>query len=389
MTSNRREFIKNAVAAGSAVALSPVLSAIGGSPAAGKPLKLLILGGSGFIGPHMVRQALDRGHEVSIFNRGKTNPHLFPDIEKLVGDRGGDLEALKGRQWDVVIDNSGYIPRHVRNSAQLLKDSAEHYLFTSTGGVYAAVYDGNWPEGYTDEDAPLSVLPEPESEDIGEYYGQLKVVCEQEVQQAFPERYTITRPGLIVGPGDSTDRFTYYPARVSQGGEMMAFGTPKDPVQYIDARDLAKFCLLCVENRQVDIYNSIGPEQVFTIGQMLNQIKAAIGASTRFTWVPAAFLAESEISMGSVMPWISPESEISGLVRLSSERAFKNGLTFRPFAETASDTLEWWNSLPKDRRQGMRGGLRGGGLEFGPASMEQQMAREAEILAAWQATQTA
>ncbi len=384
MTNTRRKFIVTTVAAGTAVALSPVLTALGSGHV--KPLKVLILGGSGFIGPHMVQAALDRGHEVSIFNRGKTNPHLFPEIEKLVGDRGGDLAALKGRQWDVVIDNSGYVPRHVRNSAQLLKDAAEHYLFTSTGGVYAAVYDGNWPEGYTDEDAPLSVLPEPESEEVSKYYGQLKVVCEQEAQRAFPGRNTISRPGLIVGPGDGTDRFTYYPARVSKGGVMLAFGTAQDPVQYIDARDLADFSLYCVEQRQVGIYNTIGPEQPFTMGQMLNQIKAAIGADTRFTWVPAGFLAESEVATGSVMPWVSPEGVISGIARLSPARAFQNGLAFRPFVETVRDTLEWWNSQPEDRRQAMRGGLRGGGLDFGPASIEQQMVREAAILEAWQAS---
>jgi 2'-hydroxyisoflavone reductase len=387
MFTKRREFIRSAVAAGASLAFAPMVSAFGAKSGSSKSLKVLILGGSGFIGPHMVQASLDRGHEVSIFNRGKTNPHLFPEIEKLVGDRGGDLKALEGRQWDVVIDNSGYVPRHVRNSAQLLKDAAEHYLFTSTAGLYAAVGDGNWPEGRVTEDAPLAELEEPDSEEVGKYYGPLKVVCEQEVQKAFPGRYTISRPGLIVGPGDSTDRFTYYPVRMDRGGEMLAFGTPADPVQYIDARDLANFCLHCVEHRIVNIFNSVGPNGVLTMGEMLNGIRSAIGASTEFTWVPAAFLAESEVGTGSVMPWISPEGAYSGLARMSTKRAFDNGLTFRPLAETARDTLAWWKEQPEDRRMAMRGGLRGGGLEFGPASMDQQMVREAEILAAWKASQ--
>jgi len=402
---NRRGFIRMTTAAGGALALGPMLTgcaqgggdadeaqgAEGGERAAvQKSLRVLILGGTGFIGPHMVRAAQARGHEVTIFNRGKSNTHLFPDVEKLVGDRDGDLESLKGHTWDVVIDNSGYVPRHVRDSAQLLKDAAELYLFTSTAGVYEAWYDGSWPEGETDEDAPLSVLGEPGSEEVGKWYGQLKVLCEQEVQEAFPGRNCISRPGLIVGPGDSTDRFTYYPLRVAQGGEMIAFGNPTDPVQYIDARDLAAFCLHCVEQRTVGVFNTLGPRETFTMGEMLEGIKSAIGADTTFTWVPPNFLIEAEVigegMMGAMlMPWIPQDGTLSGAARFARERAFANGLVFRPYAETARDTLEWFKSLPEDRQAQMRAGLRGGELPMEPASIEQQMAREAKILEAWHA----
>ena len=402
--SNRRDFIRLTTAAGGALALSPMLTgcAKGGEDAGEAPstevpqksLEVLILGGTGFIGPHMVREAQARGHEVTIFNRGKTNPQLFPDVEKLVGDRdpevGDGLESLKGHTWDVVIDNSGYVPRHVRGSAQLLKDSAEFYLFTSTAGVYQAWYDGSWPEGETDEDAPLAPLPEPESEEVGEWYGQLKVLCEQAVQEAFPGAYTISRPGLIIGPGDSTDRFTYYPLRVSKGGEMIAFGNPTDPVQYIDARDLAAFSLHCVEQRFVNVFNTLGPREVFTMGEMLNGSKASIGADTQLTWIPPDFLIEHEVigegmEGAMLMPWIPQDGTLAGAAKFSRERAFSNGMTFRPFEEIVRDTLEWFKSLPEDRQAQMRAGLRGGGLEYAPASMDQQMAREAEILKAWHA----
>ena len=378
----RRKFLKSAAVAGLATALGPSWLAMAATP---KPQRVLVLGGTGFIGPHIVRAALAAGHEVSIFNRGKTNPDLFPGVENLVGDRDGDLESLKGKSWDVVIDNSGYVPRHVRDSVQLLKNAADHYLFTSTAGIYQAVVDGSWPEGEVTEDAPAAALPEPGSEEVGKYYGQLKALCEAEVREAFPGRCTITRPGLIVGPGDTTDRYTYYPARMDRGGEMLAFGSPEDPVQYIDARDLAAFSLHCCEQRTSGTFHLVGPDAVMTMGEMLNGIRQGIGADVQFTWVDAAFLAEMGVEEGSVMPWISPIGQLSGIARLSNDRAFAAGLTFRPVPETARDTLTWWKEQPEDYRQAMSGGLRGGSLPQGPASLEQQMAREAEILAAWKA----
>ncbi len=349
-------------------------------PQAPQSIRLLILGGTGFIGPHMVRYALDRGHTVTIFNRGRTNPHLFPEVEKLVGDRDGDLRSLEGREWDAVIDNSGYVPRHVRDSAQLLSNASRHYLFTSTAGVYSYWYneDGTfpaaanrWPTGGTDEDAPTAPLPEPGSEEVGKYYGSLKALCEEEVLTAFPGRSTITRPGLIVGPLDNTDRFTYFPVRIDRGGEVLALGDPTDPVQYIDARDLAGWSVRMVEARESGIYNALGPLWRFTMAEMLYGIRAVTSAAVRFTWVDAQFLADQGVGPFDLAPWVSQISNLSGAAHFRRERAFAKGLTFRPFAETVRDTLDWFKSLPEERQASPRGGL--------PAE------REAEILSAWHA----
>ena len=366
-------------------------------PKAPQSRRLLILGGTGFIGPHMVRYAVSRGHDVTIFNRGRTNPQLFPEVEKLVGDRDGDLEALCCSRWDAVIDNSGYVPRHVRDSAQLLKDAADFYLFTSTGGVYAHWYtpeggmktergEPDWPAGGTGEDEPTVVLPEPGSEEVGQYYGHLKALCEEEVRTAFGEdRCAVTRPGLIVGPGDTTDRFTYYPVRIDIGGEVMAFGGADDPVQYIDARDLAEWSVHLCEERTSGTYNAIAPLGGMTMAELLYGIRAITSTPSRFTWVPGWFLAEHGVPEFSLPPWSSQDGPFWGATQLLPDRAFANGLTSRPLAETARDTLDWWNSLPRERREAMRAGLRGGDLAFGPASMGAQMQLEAEILEAWKA----
>ncbi len=361
-----------------------------------QPLRILILGGTGFIGPHMVRYALARGHAITLFNRGRTNTHLFPEVEKLVGDRDGQLGALEGRTWDVVLDNSGYVPRHVRDSAQLLKDASDHYLFTSTAGVYASWYgaDGGmksapgepaWPADGTTEDHPTVVLPEPESEDVGRWYGHLKVLCEEAVREAYGERCVITRPGLIVGPGDSTDRFTYYPVRIDLGGEVMAFGAPDDPVQYIDARDLAAWSVRLCEDRVSGTYNAVAPLGGLRMAELLYGIRAITATPVRFTWVPGSFLAEQGVPEFSLPPWSNQEGPLAGATRFRADRAFAAGLTSRPLAETALDTLQWWNSLPRDRRDAMGAGLRGGDLGFGPVSMAAQMELEAKILAAWKA----
>jgi len=366
--------------------------------AAPQPLRILILGGTGFIGPHMVRYALERGHAVTIFNRGRTNTHLFPEVEKLVGDRDGQLGALEGRTWDVVLDNSGYVPRHVRDSAQLLKDASDHYLFTSTAGVYASWYDADggmksapgepaWPVDGTTEDHPTVVLPEPESEEVGRFYGHLKSLCEDAVREAYGDRCVITRPGLIVGPGDTTDRFTYYPVRVDLGGEVMAFGAPDDPVQYIDARDLAAWSIRLCEDRVSGTYNAVAPLGGLRMAELLYGIRAITATPVRFTWVPGSFLAEQGVPEFSLPPWSNQEGPFAGATRFRADRAFAAGLTSRPLAETALDTLQWWKSLPRERRDAMVAGLRGGDLGFGPASMEVQMELEARILTAWKASQ--
>lgn len=393
MPHTRRQFLGQAAVATGALALWRC------APPAPQTLRILILGGTGFIGPHMVRYALDRGHSVTLFNRGRTNTHLFPEVEKLVGDRDGQLGALEGRNWDVVLDNSGYVPRHVRDSAQLLSDASDHYLFTSTAGVYASWYgpDGGmksapgepaWPEGGTTEDDPTVVLPEPDSEDVGRFYGHLKVLCEDAVMEAYgDDRCVITRPGLIVGPGDTTDRFTYYPVRIDRGGEVVAFGAPDDPVQYIDARDLAGWSIRLCEERASGVYNAVAPLGGMRMGDFLEGVHSITDAQASFTWVPGSFLAEQGVPEFSLPPWTSQDGPFAGATSFRADRAFAAGLTARPLTETTLDTLEWWKSLPDDRRQQMRAGLRGGDLEFGPASMDAQMEFEARILEAWRAAQ--
>jgi 2'-hydroxyisoflavone reductase len=333
-------------------------------------MKILFLGGTGFIGPYQVEAAIARGHQVTLFNRGKSNPGLFPTAEKLEGDRDGKLDALKGKTWDAVIDNSGYVPRHVRDSAQLLKGKVGQYLFISTCGIYQAFYDGSWPKDGTGEDAPKAPLPEAGSENVNKYYGPLKVLCEQEVEKAFPNGATLVRPGLIVGPNDPTDRFTYFPVRVDRGGEVMAPGTPADPVLYIDARDLGAWCIHLVEQKITGAFNALGPLKTFTMADMLYGCRAVTSTPVSFTWVEGKVVTQTVNPMG-LFPWVDAKSAIQGASHFRRDKAFAAGLTFRPFAETARDTLTWFKTLPAERQAKMVGGL----------NAEQ----EAKILAAWKA----
>jgi len=335
-------------------------------------MDILILGGTGFLGPHFVRTALARGHAVTLFNRGKTNPHLFPELEKLRGDRrAGDLSALEGRRFDAVIDTSGYVPRHVTASAELLSTSGQ-YLFVSSVSAYRDQGQAGLSVG-----DPLAPHPEPGSEELPTYYGPLKALCEQAAEAAMPGKTTVIRPGLIVGPGDPTDRFTYWPVRLARGGEMIAPGEPRDPVQLIDARDLAAFMVECVERNLTRTYNAVGPADRLDVEAMLGAgIDAlGLGAEVELTWIPAAFLAEHEVMPWMHMPvWVPPDDpEFGGLGSVDASGARADGLRFRPLAETMVETLAYWNELPAERRAEPRAGL--------PA------AREAEVLAAWNASQ--
>ncbi|MGE0555767.1 MAG: NAD-dependent epimerase/dehydratase family protein [Gemmatimonadales bacterium] len=330
-------------------------------------LRILFIGGTGFIGPHMVRAALARGHVPTLFNRGRTNPHLFPNVEKLVGDRDGGLAPLEGRQWDAVIDTSGYVPRVVRASAQLLAKAAKHYLFISTGDVYA-----DFSIEHMEEDAPLIALPEPDSEDTGKYYGPLKVLCEREVREAFPTRHTILRPGWIVGPGDNLNLFTYWPVRIARGGEVLAPGAVTDPVQIIDARDMAEWIVRLLEAGTTGIYNAFGPGSVLSIAEFLYGIRAVTSEPTRFTWVSTEFLLERKIRPWRDIPiWYPPIGDHKGNGLISPKRAVAAGLTYRPLADTSRDTLRWFESL--GRRWG-EGEGRYPGITAG---------REQELLAEW------
>jgi len=262
------------------------------------PFSLLILGGTGFIGPHMTEQALARGWKVTHFNRGRRDPDGVAGVERLTGDRDGQLDALKGRRWDAVIDNSGYVPRIVKMSAELLAPNVGQYLFVSSISAYASLAT---PQ---DETSPVAKLKDETVEKIdGETYGGLKALCEQAAERAMPGRTTIVRPGYIVGPLDPTDRFTYWPVRVARGGEMLAPGTPADPIQVIDARDLTAWMLDLVEKRHFGIYNGVSAPGQFTMGGLIETSRKVSGAKTDVTWIPADFLEQQFGGEAGFPPW--------------------------------------------------------------------------------------
>ncbi len=367
MGTTRREFVMTAAGVGGSLTFaSKSRHGWGGLELAPHPLRILILGGTGFIGPHEVRYALARGHKVTLFNRGVTNPHLFPEIETLIGDRDNDLKALEGREWDVVIDNPASIPRWVRQSAGLLSDSADRYLFVSTLSVIA----DNSIVG-ADESVAVATIDDPTVEEVtGETYGALKALCEQEAEAAFPGRALVIRPGLIVGPGDRSDRFTYWPVRIDRGGEVLAPGDPTDPNQIVDARDLTGWMIRMLEEGQTGTYNATGPIRPYQMAEMLYGIRAVTSADVTFTWVDADFLDEQGVRAWSDMPtWIPPRVGMEGFSTVDCSKAVAAGLTFRPLAETAKDTLDWYKTLPEDRQSNLRAGIDAG--------------REREVLAAW------
>jgi 2'-hydroxyisoflavone reductase len=322
-----------------------------------KPLKVLILGGTGFIGPHFVDALTAGGHKITLFNRGKRDPEVRAGIEQLLGDRDGQVDSLKGRDWDVVIDNSGYKPSQVRLTTELLDGHVKHYIFISSIAVY-----NDFAKAGVDEDYELVSLKDPTNETVtGESYGGLKVLCEKIVEAVYKDRGTIIRPTYIAGPGDHTDRFTYWPWRVSKGGEMLAPGTPTDPFQYIDVRDLADFMRTCVEKNVTGKYNLCGPQGAVTMGSLLEESKRVTKANTTFVWASPAFLEAQEIigenAKGNFMPiWQPPVGEQAGLLLVSPARARKKGLKFRSLETTIRDTLEWQKKRPEDK-QVLKAGL--------------------------------
>src|SRR6476469_9993713 len=365
---DRRRFIKISTASALASRVTPTSLFAEKTP---KPMRILILGGTGFTGPYQVRYALNRGHKVTTFNRGKTHPGELPnDVEQLVGDRNGKIDALKGRKWDVVIDNPTSLPVWVRDAAQILKGNVENYVFISTISVYGDVKTG------PDENAPLEKYtgtdPMKETRDSliaskFALYGPLKALSEQEAEKWFPGKTLIIRPGLIVGPGDETDRFTYWPVRIDRGGEVLAPGDPSDPVQFIDARDLAEWTIRMAEDGETGIYNATGPAKELGVGGMLDGIKTALNSNATFTWADAEFLKQQKGEAWSDMPvWAGDEL---GLSRTNISRALAKGLTFRPLADTARDTLTWFKAQKPERQAKLRAGL--------------TAEREKEVLAAW------
>ncbi|MCL6642308.1 MAG: SDR family oxidoreductase [Candidatus Bipolaricaulota bacterium] len=308
-------------------------------------MKLLVLGGTVFLGRHIVETALARGHQVTLFNRGQHNPELFPEVEKLRGNRDGHLEALHGRRWDAAIDTCGYVPRVVRASAELLAHSVEHYTFISSISVYA-----DFSVLGLNETAPLGRLQDETVEEItGETYGPLKALCEQAAERAMPGRVLIIRPGLIVGPHDPTDRFTYWPYRVAQGGEVLAPGRPDRPVQIIDVRDLAEWIVRMVETGKTGTYNATGPDHALTMGQLLETCKSVSRSDAIFTWVDEKFLLDAGVQPWTELPlWVPDTEEYKGFSAVDCTRAILDGLSFRPLAETVQDVLAWVATRPSD-----------------------------------------
>ena len=305
----------------------------------------------------------------------KTHPgETSKEVEQLIGDRNGQLDALKNRKWDAVIDNPTMLPAWVRDAAQILKGNVERYVFISTISVFA---DTSKPG--VDESAPLAKYtgadPMKETRDTViaskfALYGPLKALSEQEAEKWFPKQTLVIRPGLIVGPRDESDRFTYWPVRIDRGGEVLAPGDPSNPVQFIDGRDLAEWVIRMVEQRETGIYNATGPAKELGIGQMLDTIKNANKSNATFTWVNADFLKAQKVAPWSDMPvWIPPRGEEAGGARINIQRALAKGLTFRPLTDTARDTLAWFKSQPAERKAKLKAGL--------------TSEREAEVLAAW------
>jgi len=328
-------------AAGAAGALLPI------GAQARRQRTLLILGGTGFIGPHLTQEALRRGWKVTHFNRGHHGDAAPAGVETLIGDRKGQLDALRGRRWDAVVDNNGYVPKFVRQSSELLAPQAGYCLYVSSISAYAAFDRPN------DEHSPTGVQKDIDAEQVtNESYGPMKALCESYVRQAFGERCSVVRPGYIVGPLDTTDRFTHWPVRYAQGGEMLAPGTPADPVQVIDCRDLTAWMMRLVEQRTSGTYNAVSAPGQFTMGGIIDACrKAAPEAATRVTWVDEAFLASHwKAEDMDLPPWSPMHGEEAGASLTANAAAKYAGLTIRPLEDTVRDTLAWFRSLPAERQ---------------------------------------
>ena len=309
---------------------------------------------------------------MTLFNRGRTNSHLFPELTKLKGDRDPDkdegLSALDGRSWDAVVDTSGYFPRIVAASADLLANVTDQYVFISSISVFADTSIVG-----LDETGEVGTMEDETVESFGnefQNYGPLKALCEQAAERSMPGRTTNIRPGLIVGPRDNVPRFTYWPVRVERGGEVLSPGSPGDPVQYIDVRDLGDFVIKCIEENVTGVFNATGPNSPTNIAQLLYGCKAVTGGDARFTWVEADFLAEHDVQPWGHMPvWVPPRDDFAGFHAINIGKAIAAGLKSRPLADTARATLDWYHAWPQDQPFRWRGGM--------------EPEREAEVLAAW------
>ena len=381
MSTSRRMFLKLSamLGGGAGLGLLPGVSAleiVGATKQAPRKLRILILGGTGFTGPFQVRYALSRGHQVTVFNRGRTHPGELPkEAEQLVGDRNGKLDALKGRTWDVVIDNPTTLPVWVRDAAAILKGNVDRYVFISTISVYADTSKVGMDETaplapYTGADAMKETNATMRANNLA-LYGPLKAQSEAEAEKWFPEKTLVIRPGYIVGPGDESDRFTHWPVRVERGGEVLAPGTTADPIQIIDARDLAEWTIRMVEQGTVGSFNAAGPKSKLGMGRMLDDIKKTTKSNARFTWVDDKFLTSEKI-IDDIPIWTSPHGAEIGYSTMNINKAVRHGLTFRSLSDTTRATLDWFRKQPADRQAKMRAGIK--------------PEREAEVLAAWHAS---
>jgi 2'-hydroxyisoflavone reductase len=331
-----------------------------------QPGTLLILGGTGFIGPHLTKEAQQRGWKVTHFNRGKRAPDGVPGVETLIGDRNGQLDALKDRKWDAVIDDTGFVAKYVKMSAELLAPNVGYCLFISSISAYAGFETPN------DEQSPLATLTDPDADKwTNETYGGMKALCEKYTRAAFENRSSVVRPGYIVGPLDASDRFTYWPVRASRGGEMLAPGSPKDPIQVIDVRDLAAFMMTLVESRTNGTFNADSKPRDFTMGEL---VKASLAASpqagTKVSWVSEDYLAAHwKPDDMDIPPWSPTKGDTAGFSLTSTSAAQKAGLHYRPLDVTVRDTLAWFQTLPADRQSKLKAGL--------------DPAKEADTLKAW------
>ena len=373
---SRRAFLGQVATTAGAVQLGGVAQAFGSWPGVGpqdppaRPLRILILGGTGYIGPYQIRYALSRGHQITIFNRGRTPPVLFPEIfdrvERLIGDRNSDLEALRGREWDVVIDNSGRQPAQVQASAELLRDAVGRYLFVSTLSAYAdrSIID-------QDESGVIGITGTlEERQGYGGSYGLLKAQCEEAALEVFGDRLTLPRPGAIVGPGDPIDLFTYWLLRIDRGGEMLTPSPADNPFQVIDVRDATEFMIRLVERDLGGAYNVTGPAEPLTWGRVFETMREATGSDVRFTWIDADFLLAQDVDPFTELPlWMPHRGPTAGFHRFSAAKARAAGLTYRPLTVTVSDLLAWCREQPPERWANLRTGL----------SPE----REREVLDAW------
>jgi 2'-hydroxyisoflavone reductase len=337
-------------------------------------MDLLILGGTGFIGVHMTQLALARGHTVTHFNRGRTNADLFPHVERLTGDRNGPLDALRARRWDAVIDNCGFLPRQVRLSAELLASNVQQYVFVSSLAVYSSFATP------PTESSPVTKLADESIQQMDlSIYGPLKAACEDAAEAAMPGRVTVLRPGLIVGPGDNTERFTYWPVRTARGGDFVAPGSPIDGIQIIDARDLATFALHSIEQRVVGPFNVVSAAGELSMGDLIDEsirtaeALAKPSAPPRPTWIPAEFLRTQQVALFEFPVWVDAAGPMAGFSKTSAARAFKAGLTIRPLRTTVHDTLDWHLRRPEAQRTQFKGGV--------------APAREQQLLAAWRESQ--